>query len=107
MKYEYTEKAFESLSNFSIETREKIRDKIEEASAEEFFNHESYSYVYDHHGNPWDKLDFKEGELNYRVFFAKIESKVYILDIFHREELDYEEEELYNLLDRIAEGKQG
>lgn len=100
MIYRFTESALGSLLEFDQSTAEKIQDFIEEAAKDEFYNHKSYSYSYDNHGRPWDKLDLKMEDLNHRVFFTKIESKFYILEIFHRDEIEYNKD-LYNLLKEL------
>lgn len=97
MKYRFTERALESLSKLSDEKSSQVLDLIEKAAEEEFYNHDAYSYVYDNHGTPWDKLDFKEN-LNYRVFFTEIDGEIIVLDVFDRDNIDYSEKKLYNLL---------
>jgi len=97
MSYRFTGSALNSLLKFKEETADKIQDIIKEASGQGFYNHSSYSYSYDNHGNPWDKLDIKRDNLNYRVFFTNVEDTFYILEIFQRDELEYNKD-LYNLL---------
>lgn len=101
MKYEFTERALESLSGFAGDITSGIQDSIKEAAAEHFYNHDSYSCIYDDHGNPWDKLDFKDGNLNHRVFFTEIDGKIFILEVFDRDRIDYSDKKLYNLLDSL------
>lgn len=104
--FEFSSGADQSLSEFDEAVVSGILDFLEEAADEGFYNHESYSFVYDHHGNAWDKLDAKRGELNHRIFFREIDGTVYILDIFHRDEMDYEEHGLYHRLQRLADREQ-
>ena len=89
MKYEYSKSSLESLSEFSQDIAEKIQDLIDEAAKDDFFNHETYSFVYDNHGTSWDKLDFKKQDLNHRIFFSKIGGKVFILEIIDRDNFEY------------------
>ncbi|PSG98863.1 MAG: hypothetical protein BRC29_01920 [Nanohaloarchaea archaeon SW_7_43_1] len=100
MKYEYSEAALNSLMNFSEREAEKIQDLINEAAVEEFYNYNSYSYIYDDHRNLWDKLDLKQENLNHRVFFTKINSVVFILDVFDRDNIEYGKD-LYSKLSEL------
>jgi len=102
MNYTFTQSALNSLLVFDQEVADEIQDFIEEASKQGFYNHDSYSYSYDNHGNPWDKLDLKDGGLNHRVFFTKVENKFYILEIFNRDELEYNKD-LYSLLNKLED----
>lgn len=104
MSYWFSKEAEESLTKFSQEVKKAILQNIDEAAEKGFFNSESYSFVYDHHGDAWDKLDLKEEPLNHRVFFMKNGDEFVILEIFDRDELDYEEKGFYNQLKKITEG---
>ena len=100
MRYRFTESALQSLKRFDQSVTTAIQRFIDEAADQGFYNHSSYSYVFDEHGEPWDKLDLKDGDLNHRVFFTKSGSTFYILEIFDRDEIEYERD-LYSLLKRL------
>jgi len=102
MSYKFTESALDSLLKFEEETASRIQNIIKEASKQDFYNHSSYSYSYDNHGNPWDKLDIKRDNLNYRVFFTNVEETFYILEVFQRDDLEYDKD-LYNLLKKLED----
>ncbi len=102
MSYRFTEAAIESLESFSQEVTEEIMQIISGVAEEDFYNHGSYSCVYDEHGRPHDKLDLKTENLNHRVFFTEANNEVIVLEIFHRNEIEYGKS-LYNLLDDLEE----
>ena len=101
MSYWFTTDTDDSLSKFAQEVTEEIVYRIDESYQEGFYQNDNYSYVYDHHNKPWDKLDFKEGLLNHRVFFTEVDQEFVILEIFDRDNLEYDRHELYNVLRKI------
>lgn len=96
MNYRFTETALNSLLDFEQSTAEKVQKLIGKADGENLYKNKSYSYIYDQHGRPWDKLDLKIERLNHRVFFTKTKSTFHILEIFHRDRIEYNND-IYSL----------
>lgn len=97
-EYRFTEEAIQDIRAFPEDIQREIFEKIDAAAEKHFYNSESYSKFYDHHGRIWDKLNLEINNESIRAVFIE-EEKFLIIFIGDHEDFEYDTD-LYNLLKR-------